>query len=266
MPRFAANLSLLYQELPLLSRFAAAAQDGFRGVEILFPYEHSTKELADALRTNNLQMVLLNAPPGNWAVGERGIACIAGSETEFQSGIAKAVQYAKELACPRIHVVAGLLPASQSRETGKTVYESNLRFAANEAAKHGIDVTIEPINTRDMPGFFLNRQDEAHGYVEDLKLPNLKVQMDLYHCQIVEGDLATKLKKYLPTGRVGHMQIAGVPERHEPDIGEINYEYLFRLIDELGYTGWLGCEYFPSRGTSEGLGWLRKWRESHPDS
>jgi 2-dehydrotetronate isomerase len=269
MPRFAANLSMLYPELDFLDRFEAAARDGFRAVEYLFPYAYPAQELAARLKANGLQQVLFNAPPGNWDGGERGLACLPGREAEFREGFAKALSYAQALACPRVHVMAGLLPAGRERADLRGTYVGNLRWAAAEAAKQGIDVLIEPINTRDIPGFFLNRQDHAHELLGDIGAANAKVQMDLYHCQIVEGDLAMKIRKYLPTGRVGHLQLAGVPQRHEPDLGELNYDYLFDVIDEVsqqcGWSGWIGCEYKPSRGatpggTSEGLGWFQRWR------
>jgi hydroxypyruvate isomerase len=268
MPKFAANLSMLYPEHDFLQRFEAAARDGFRAVEYLFPYEHEPAELAARLKANGLQQVLFNAPPGNWAGGERGLACLPGREDEFRQGIATALRYAEALACPRIHVMAGLMPKGAERAILRATYVANLRWAAAEAAKQGVDLLLEPINTRDIPGFFLNRQDEAHALVTDIGAANVKVQMDLYHCQIVEGDLAMKIRQYLPTGRVGHFQIAGVPQRHEPDVGELNYPYLFEVIDEVAaqcsWQGWIGCEYRPARGsepggTSAGLGWLKRW-------
>lgn len=266
MPRFAANLSMLYGEHAFLDRFAAAAADGFKGVEYLFPYEHPAAEIAKRLKDNGLAQVLFNAPPGDWDKGERGLACLPGREAEFREGFARALDYAAALDCPRIHVMAGLVPAGQSREALRPTYIANLRWAAEQAARAGRNVLIEPINTRNIPGFFLNRQDDAHAIVQAVGLPNLQVQFDLYHCQIVEGDVAMKIRQYLPTGRVGHFQIAGVPERHEPDIGELHHPYLFALIDEVaaqcGWQGWVGCEYLPRRGatpggTTEGLGWLR---------
>jgi hydroxypyruvate isomerase len=255
---------MLYPELDFLDRFGAAAQDGFKAVEYLFPYAFECREIAARLKTHGLQQVLFNAPPGDWDAGERGLACLPGREAEFRVGICQALDYAASLDCPRIHVMAGLLPAGSARETYCPTYIANLRWAALEAARQGVEVLIEPINPRDMPGFFLNRQDQAHQVIADVGAPNLKVQMDLYHCQIVEGDLAIKLRQYLPTGHVGHIQIAGVPQRHEPDLGEINYPYLFSVLDELGYTGWVGCEYRPRAGlqvggTSAGLGWLKPW-------
>lgn len=266
MPRFAANLSMLYPELDFLDRFEAAAKDGFRAVEYLFPYAYKPHELAARLSANGLEQVLFNGPPGDWDRGDRGVACLPGREAEFREGILKAIDYADALNCPRIHVMAGLVPDGVERETVQPVYLDNLRWAAVQAAKAGRDVLIEPINTRDIPRFFLNRQDHAHEIVDLVGALNVQVQMDLYHCQIVEGDVAMKIRKYLPGGRVGHFQIAGVPARHEPDMGELNYGYLFDVIDEVsaqcGWNGWVGCEYRPQRGavadsTSAGLSWLR---------
>lgn len=279
MPRFAANLSLLYPELPFLDRFEAAARDGFEAVEYLFPYAWPAEELVARLKAHGLRQVLFNAPPGGtdadsidaaWVAGERGTAAVPGREAEFRAGVRLALRYAAALGCPRIHCMAGLLPESPASAeqigAARAVYVRNLRWAAAEAAREGRELLIEPINTRDIPRFFLNRQEEAHAIVQEVGAPNLKVQMDLYHCQIVEGDVASKLRHYLPTGRVGHLQIAGVPERHEPDVGELHYPYLFSVIDEVaaqcGWQGWAGCEYRPRAGntpggTSRGLGWLR---------
>lgn len=264
MPRFAANLSMLYNDVDFLDRFAAAARDGFKAVEYLFPYAYTPEQLAALLRQHGLQQVLFNAPPGDWDAGERGIACLPGREAEFREGIARAITYAQALQCPRIHVMAGLVPQEVDPATVRATYVANVRYAAEQAAAHGIQILLEPINGRDMPGFFLSRQDQAHALVAEIGATNVKVQMDLYHCQIVEGDLAMKIRQYLPTGNVGHFQIAGVPERHEPDVGELNYPYLFQLLDTLGYDGWIGCEYKPARGaaphaTRDGLGWLQPW-------
>jgi hydroxypyruvate isomerase len=276
MPKFAANLSMMYPELPFLDRFDAAAKDGFKAVEFLFPYAFAQQELVARLKANGLQQVLFNAPPGGtdaasialaWdTAGDKGTAAVPGREAEFRAGVQLALDYAEALDCPRIHLMAGLVAPGLARDEAQTVYVANLRWAAAEAAKRGRDVLIEPINTRDVPRFFLNRQDHAHAVVSEVGAPNLKVQMDLYHCQIVEGDVATKIRHYLPTGAVGHFQVAGVPERHEPDIGEVHYPYLFGVIDEVagqcGWDGWIGCEYKPKKGgqpggTSAGLGWLR---------
>ncbi len=266
MPRFAANLSMLYNEHAFLDRFAAAAADGFKAVEYLFPYAFEAADIAARLQGNGLQQVLFNAPPGDWDAGERGLACLPGREAEFRAGFAQALAYADALQCPRIHVMAGLAPEGVERAALQATYEANLAWAAEAAQDAGRQVLIEPINTRDIPGFFLNRQDEAHRIVMAIGAPNLKVQMDLYHCQIVEGDVAMKLRQYLPTGRVAHLQMAGVPQRHEPDMGELHHPYLFQVIDELTaagqWDGWVGCEYRPARGavpggTSSGLGWMK---------
>ncbi len=270
MPRFAANLSMMYTEVDFLDRFAAAAADGFEAVEYLFPYEYAPAELAARLKAHGLRQVLFNAPPGDWAGGERGMACIPGREAELRTAVGKALDYAATLDCPRIHLMAGLAPAGADVARLRATYVANLSWAAAQAAQAGRDVLIEPINTRDIPGFYLNRQDVAHAIVQEVGAPNLKVQMDLYHLQIVEGDVAMKLRQYLPTGRVGHLQIAGVPQRHEPDVGELNYGYLFDVIDEVsaasGWDGWLGCEYRPKAGgqpggTSAGLGWFRSRKQ-----
>ncbi len=290
MPRFAANLSLLYPELDFLDRFEAAARDGFEAVEFQFPYAWEPADIAARLRAHGLQQVLLNAPPGGsdrasacQAVqdGLRGIACVPGREAELRAGLEMALDYAQALACPRVHLMAGVPAgeghlnangsigdASLAAEARRT-YLSNLRWAARRAHALGISIMIEPINHRDMPGYFLQTQGQAHAIVQEVGEPNLQVQMDLYHCQIVEGDVAMRLRQYLPTGRVGHLQIAGVPQRHEPDTGELNYRYLFDVIDEVsaacGWRGWVGCEYRPARGatpggTRQGLGWFDAFR------
>jgi hydroxypyruvate isomerase len=274
MPRFAANLSFLYPDLPFLDRFEAAARDGFKAVEYLFPYAWPKQELAARLNANGLQQVLINAPPGGadttsvtaaWSAGWRGLACLPGHEAQFRFGVSLALDYAEALHCPRIHVMSGLLPEGMQREALLPVLVSNLRWAAKQAALRNVQIMIEPINLRDMPGYFLNRQDQAHQILETVGEPNLKVQMDLYHCQITEGDITTKLRQYLPTGRVGHIQIASVPDRHEPNIGELNYPCLFTLLDQLKYDGWVGCEYHPqlgaqSGGTTTGLEWMKNRR------
>jgi len=257
MPRFAANLSMMYQEHEFLDRFGAAAKDGFKGIEFLFPYAHPAADLRARLAEHGLTQALFNGPPGDWDAGERGLASLPGREGEFRTSVERALEYARVLGNERVHLMAGLIRPGEERARHRETYVRNLAYATREAASAGVTVVIEPINTRDIPGFFLNRQDEAHAVRAEVGAPNLKVQMDFYHCQIVEGDLAMKLRKYI--AGVGHIQIAGVPERHEPDLGEINYPYLFRLMDELGYAGWVGCEYRPKAGTSAGLGWLRPW-------
>ena len=267
MPQFAANLSMLYTEHDFIDRFKAAAADGFKAVEYLFPYAFDADALRKQLNDNGLQQVLFNAPPGHWDGGERGLACLPGREGEFKDGFAKALRYAETLDCPRIHVMAGLKPEGVDTQALIDTYHANIAWAAGLAANEGRDVLIEPINTRDMPGYFLNFQAQAHDIVKAIGAPNLKVQMDLYHCQIMEGDLAMNLRNWLATGQVGHLQIAGVPMRHEPDVGEINHDYLFQVIDALSadgvWNGWVGCEYRPAKGavpngTSDGLGWFKR--------
>jgi hydroxypyruvate isomerase len=247
----------MYTEHAFVDRFAAAARDGFRAVECQFPYAFASADLAAALRDHGLEQVLLNAPPGDWDRGERGLAGMPGREDEFRRGfLEQALPYAAALGCPRVHVMAGIAAAGADRARHRAAYLENLAWAVRQAPH--LQLTIEPINPRDVPGYLLNRQDDAHAVVQLVGAANLTVQMDLYHCQIVEGDVATKLRQYVPTGRVGHLQVAGVPERHEPDIGELNYPYLFDLIDTLGYAGHVGCEYRPRAGTSAGLGWWRR--------
>jgi hydroxypyruvate isomerase len=260
MLKFAANLSMMYTEYPFLQRFAAAAKDGFTGVEYLFPYEFPQADLVQALQTNGLEQVLFNAPPGHWEAGERGLACLPGRQEEFRSSIAQALQYAQALSCRNVHVMAGIPLHGVTTAEADSVYRANLRDAAGEAEEHGITLMIEPINQRDMPGYFLSTQQQAHDIVKSLDRANVRVQMDLYHCQIAEGDLTSRLRQYLAEKplRVGHLQIAGVPERYEPDQGEINYPYLFHVIEESSYQGWIGCEYRPAGRTSEGLGWLTR--------
>ncbi|WP_330460098.1 hydroxypyruvate isomerase family protein [Streptomyces sp. NBC_00820] len=266
MPRFAANLSMMYTEHPFPARFAAASADGFDAVEYLFPYEYDAAVLRRLLDEHGLRQVLFNAPAGDWEAGERGTAALPGREAQTRAGVERALEYAAVLDCPRIHVMAGLLPAGATPVEAarhRDTYLANLAWAAERAAAAGVDILIEPINHRDMQGYFLDRQAEAHAVVRELGAGNLKVQLDLYHCQITEGDLTTALRRDLPTGRVGHLQIAGVPDRHEPDAGELNIRHLFDVIDELAFEGWIGCEYRPRAGTSEGLGWLNDYRGAH---
>ncbi len=233
-----------------------AARDGFRAVEFMFPYEHDPKELAARLKAHGLQQVLFNAPPGDFEGGERGIAALPGREAEFRAGFEQALRYAEALQCPRIHVMAALVPEPGARARMRDTYLANLAWAAALAGAAGRHVLIEPINGRDMPGYFLSHQADAHAVIAEVGSPYLQVQMDLYHCQIVEGDLEARMRQYLPTGRVGHFQIAGIAARHEPDQGEVHFPHLFGVMDALGYDGWVGCEYRPAAGTSAGLGWL----------
>ncbi len=274
MPQFAANLSMMYPDMDFLDRFEAAAKDGFKAVEYLFPYAYAAEELAARLKGNGLQQVLFNMPPGGiddastldaWEKGDRGTACLPGRETEYKAGVNRAMRYAEILDCPRIHAMAGVLPAGVSRDQAQAALVANLKWSCQAVRAQGLDVLLEPINLRGIPGFFVNRQDHAHEILAQVNEPNLKVQMDLFHCQIVEGDVTTKLERYFPTGNVGHLQIADVPLRHEPGTGELNWPYVFDLIDRLsaewGWEGWIGCEYVPadttSGGTSRGLSWLK---------
>jgi hydroxypyruvate isomerase len=260
MPRFAANLTMMYTEHNFLDRFAAAARDGFKAVEYLFPYEYPAATLAAELKGHGLRQVLFNSPPGDWKAGERGIAALPGREQEFRDGFLLALEYGLALESPRIHAMAGLAPKGADRAHLLSVYTANLAWAAERAQAAGIDLLIEPIAQRNVPGFFLNRQEEAHAIAAEIGAPNLKILMDLFHCQVEEGDLAMRIRKYLAdpkTARVGHFQIAGVPERHEPDTGEVRFSYLYDLIDQLKYEGWIGCEYIPAGNTSAGLGWFK---------
>ncbi len=256
MPKFAANLSMMFNEVPFLERFAAAAKAGFKGVEFLFPYEFPPDAIEEKLHENHLKNVLFNMPPGNWNAGDRGMACIPGREDEFRAGVDKALGYASRLGTPRIHAMAGLAPKGVERARLRATYVANLRYAAEQLAPHGMTLLIEAINQRDMPGYFLNTQEDSHSVCVESGAPNLKMQMDVYHMQIVEGDVATRLRRFLP--QCGHIQAAGVPGRNEPDTGEVNYDYIFDLLDEIGYAGWVGCEYRPAGNTVEGLGWFHR--------
>ncbi len=259
MPRFSANLSFLFNEHAFLDRFAEAAHAGFRAVEFAFAYDFQAREIVDRIAEHKLDVVLINAPPGDWDAGDRGLASLPGREHEFAASVVTALRFARALRCPRVHVMAGLLPEDaddEERTRRLRTYERNLRFACQEAAEQNVTVLIEPINLRDMPRYLLNTQAEAHRVREEIGMANLRVQMDLYHAQVVEGDLSTKIRRWLP--HIGHVQIAGVPARGEPNVGEVNYEFLFKLLDELKYEGWIGCEYRPAATTTDGLGWLYK--------
>lgn len=258
MPRFAANLSMMYAEHPFLDRFGAAAADGFDAVEYLFPYEHTPGDIAERLQRHGLTQALFNLPPGNWAAGERGLACLPGRQAEFAEALERALPYVQATGCRRLHCMAGLEPAGADRAALRQTYVANLRLACDRLTPLGATVLIEPINPRDMPGYHLSLQADAHAVCAEVARPNIAVQMDFYHCQITEGDLLRRLERHF--AGVGHVQIAGVPDRHEPDAGEVNYPALFERLDQLGYDGFVGCEYRPAQGTSEGLGWLRRER------
>lgn len=252
MPRFAANLSMMFNEVPFLDRFEAAANAGFKGVEFLFPYEFPASEIAARLKANGLTQVLFNLPPGDWTKGERGLAALPGREAEFEAAARQALAYAEALECPRLHAMAGLVHHGASRAT----YVANLKKLARMAGDSGVEVIIEPINTRDIPGFFLNRTSEARAVIYEVGEPNLGLQFDIYHRQVMEGDAATAIREYAALTR--HYQLASPPDRGEPDEGELNYPWLFKLIDETGFDGWIGCEYKPRRGTIEGLKWIER--------
>lgn len=271
MPRFAANLSWLYDDLPFLDRFAQAARDGFLGIECLFPYGQDRDALRGELDEYGLEWVLLNAPPGDWAAGDRGLAARPGREDEFRRSIDTALEWAQALGSRRVHVMAGLARPQDEPAELWSLYQRNLAWAVRQAAGTGVALLIEPINPVDMPGYLLTRQAEAHRMVSEIASPHLMVQMDLYHCQLVEGEVSAWLTGALrpdaggQPSRVGHMQVAGVPGRHEPTAEAIDYPAVFELIDQLGYAGWIGCEYRPRLAprpgaTTAGLGWMAPYR------
>ncbi|MDM0011570.1 hydroxypyruvate isomerase [Variovorax sp. J22P168] len=253
MPKFAANLTMLFNELPFMQRFEAAAKAGFEAVEYLFPYAYDRKELAAALRDNGLVQALHNLPAGNWEGGERGIACHPDRVPEFREGVARAIDYASALGCPQVNCLLGKLPEAVTAGDARRVVVENLRFAAKELEAAGIRLLIEPVNSFDIPGFCLTRTDQALSLIDEVGSANLLLQYDIYHAQRMEGELGATLTKQI--ARIGHIQLADNPGRGEPGTGEINYPWLFRHIDALGYAGWIGCEYKPRGATVEGLGW-----------
>jgi hydroxypyruvate isomerase len=254
MPKFAANLSMLFTEEDFLDRFKAAAEAGFKGVEYLFPYDFSVAELKVRLDEHGLTQVLHNLPAGDWGAGERGIACHPDRVEEFRAGVDTAIDYATVLGCKQVNCLAGIQPQGVSLEQARRTLVENLRYAAEKLETAGILLLAEPINTRDIPGFFLNRTEQALAIFDEVGSSNLKLQYDIYHMQIMEGDLAPTIEKHLD--RIAHVQIADTPGRHEPGTGEIHYPFLFAHLDRLGYDGWIGCEYKPKTTTREGLGWL----------
>jgi hydroxypyruvate isomerase len=253
MPRFAANLTMLFNEVPFLDRFEKAAANGFEAVEFLFPYPYPVQELKTRLQSHNLKLVLHNLPAGDWDAGDRGIACDPARVDEFRAGVPKAIEYATKLGVPQLNCLAGKTPAGVSPQALHDTLLANLKFAAAELKKAGLKLLTEPINTFDIPGFYLNRTEQALRLHDEVGADNLYLQHDLYHMQRMEGELAATLKKNL--SRIAHIQIADNPGRNEPGTGEINYKYLFRLLDEIGYSGWVGCEYKPATTTEAGLGW-----------
>ena len=258
MPKFAANLSMLFTEEAFLDRFKAAAEAGFKGVEYLFPYDYTPAEIKSRLDANGLTQVLHNLPAGDWAAGERGIACHPDRVEEFRAGVEQAIDYATALGCKQVNCLAGIQPAGVSDEQAHRTLVDNLRYAAEKLEAAGILLLAEPINTRDIPGFFLNRTEQALALFDEAGSNNLKLQYDIYHMQIMEGDLAPTIERHLD--RIAHVQLADNPGRHEPGTGEINYPFLFAHLDRLGYDGWVGCEYKPKSTTREGLGWLDQAR------
>jgi hydroxypyruvate isomerase len=253
MPKFSANLSMLFTEHEFLDRFDAAARVGFAGVEYVGPYDHEPEVVAARLKKNGLSQVLFNLPPGDWGKGERGIAVLPDRVEEFRRGVDKAILYARALGCPQVNCLAGIAPQGVERATLEKTFVENLRFAAAKLKDAGVKLLIEPINTRDIPGFFLTHSRQGLELIERVGPDNLYLQYDIYHMQVMEGDIARSLQKHLP--RIAHVQLADNPGRNEPGTGEINYPFLFRHLDTLGYRGWVGCEYKPKTTTVDGLGW-----------
>ena len=257
MPRFAANLSMMFNEMPFLDRFAAARKAGFEGVEFLFPYDFPAAEIRARLHGEGLTQALFNMPPGDWANGERGLASLPGRQMEFREGVKRALDYAAALECRHVHCMAGIPRDDVAPGTAAAMYAANLAWATEQAAPAGVKLVIEPINHRDMPGYFLNTQAQGAAVIEAIGRDRLGLQFDLYHVQITEGDISKRMEKHLPV--IAHMQIADVPARNEPGTGEIGWSYLFKRMDELGYDGWVGCEYRPAGETVAGLGWRERF-------
>ncbi len=256
MPRFAANLTMLFTEVPFLDRFERAAQAGFEAVEFLFPYAYPAEEIRQRLEAKRLKLVLHNLPAGDWDAGERGIACHPDRVAEFRDGVGKAIVYAKALGVGQLNCLAGKAPAGVADQVLRQTFVDNLRFAAAELKKAGLRLLIEPINTFDIPGFYLNRTAQAVSILDEVGADNAFVQYDIYHAQRMEGELAATLQKCLP--RIGHIQLADNPGRNEPGSGEINYPFLFAHLDRIGYDGWIGCEYKPATTTEAGLSWRQR--------
>lgn len=257
MPKFAANLTMMFNEVDFLDRFAAAASAGFKGVEYLFPYDYEPDQLVAKIEEHGLAQVLHNLPAGDWAAGERGIACHPDRVGEFRDGVGKAIEYATALNCPQVNCLAGIAPEGVSAGELDATLVGNLKFAAEQLESAGIRLLIEPINTIDIPGFMLNYPEQARNLIERVGSDNLYLQHDLYHMQIMQGDLARNIERNMDIIR--HIQIADNPGRHEPGTGEINYPYLFGYLDEIGYDGWIGCEYVPAAATQEGIGWANPY-------
>lgn len=257
MPRFAANLSMMFNEVPFLDRFAAASAAGFEAVEFLFPYEHPAAEIAQRLKDNGLQQVLFNLPPGDWNKGERGIASLPGREAEFREGVKRGLEYAAVLGTPRLHLMAGIAPADIPFGTRAGLFATRVAWAAEQASAAGVKIVLEPINHRDMPGYFMNTSTQAEELINAIGPDKVGLQFDLYHTQITEGDLTKRIERLLPV--IDHMQLADVPARNEPGTGEIAWDYVLPRIDALGYQGWIGCEYRPAGDTVAGLAWRKRF-------
>jgi hydroxypyruvate isomerase len=257
MPRFSANLTMLFTEVDFMERFEMSAKAGFKAVEYMFPYPFDAQDLADALKRNNLKQVMFNLPAGNWDAGERGIAVLPDRKQEFEEGVAKAIRYAKTLDCSLINCLVGLKPSGVSESQVRDVLTSNLRFAAEALAQEGVRLLIESLNSRDIPGFYLSRTTDVLSLIREINHPNIFYQYDIYHMQVMEGDITTTIRNNIKI--IGHIQLADNPGRHEPGTGEINYPNLFRFIDEAGYTGFIGCEYKPLTTAEEGLGWIKPY-------
>ncbi len=257
MPRFAANISFLFANVDFLQRFGAARKAGFRAVEFHFPYAHAATDLAAAAEQAGEPVVLFNLPAGNWDKGERGIACDPSRVREFREGVARAIGYARALECPRINCLAGVPPRDADPDQVLSTFVDNLKFAADALADQKLMLVMEPINTRSVPGFYLNTTAQALDIMREVGADNLKIQYDIFHMQIMEGDLAQTIESALP--QIGHIQFADVPDRHEPGTGEVNFDFLFDRIDRIGYDGWIGAEYLPAGGTAEGLSWLKRY-------
>lgn len=252
--KFDANLTLLFTEVPFLERFERAAAAGFSGVECLFPYEYDAGEIAALLKENGLQMVLINMPAGDWEAGDRGTAAIPSRREEFRQAVETSLSYAREVGCKQVHAMSGVIPPDADRARCEETFLENIRYAADRAAKDGITILVEALNDRDVPGYFVAHQQAAFDLIRRIERPNVAVQLDYYHAQIMDGDLTRLTERLLD--RLGHIQIASVPDRHEPDEGEVDYRHIFATLERVGYSGWIGCEYRPRGTTEEGLSWM----------
>ncbi len=260
MPRFAANLTLMFNEVPFLDRFEAAAKAGFTAVEFLFPYAYPAEEIGKRLQDNGLTQALFNLPPGNWDAGEKGFAALPERFDDLKQSLVIALPYAKATSVKRLHLMAGL--ADRKDPKAVAAFRKSVTWAAEFFAPHGIDIVLEPLNARNTPNYFLNDFGFARDQINDLKIPNLKLQFDIYHCQILHGDVTMRMREMMPI--IGHIQIASIPSRHEPDGEELNYPFLFAELDRLGYAGFVGCEYNPRGKTTDGLAWFKPYVGKKP--